>query len=203
MKPEMTISRVHANEGDGHDDYMAIKVKSAEELSEKAEGVKVATPEKLAAQEDARQARARGDAKERLDTDMMAEHKKFVTNKPDRPYPFSEAFYRFAQGEMEREEQAEATERSDRMAAMLREELEKGETTGLWPPMAPPYEQEQEADYAEDLAAAHWKYVDSLLAVHGLNERTRAAIGFHYISAMVHGFKHGVEFAIGEEIDEE
>ena len=71
-------------------------------------------------------------------------------------------------------------------------------------PMAPPDDlseaaRETESFYAEELAAAHWKYVDSLLAVHGLNERTRAAIGFHYRSAMVHGFKHGVEFALSEE----
>ena len=57
--------------------------------------------------------------------------------------------------------------------------------------------------YPEKLAADHWGYVDALFAVHGVNEKAREVIGFHYKSAMVHGFKHGVEFAIGEESDEE
>ncbi len=62
---------------------------------------------------------------------------------------------------------------------------------------------EQEASYAEKLAADHWGYVDSLFAIHGVSEKEREVIGFHYKSAMVHGFKHGVEFALGEESENE
>ena len=57
--------------------------------------------------------------------------------------------------------------------------------------------------YPEKLAADHWGYVDSLFAVHGVNEKAREVIGFHYKSAMVHGFKHGVEFALNEESENE
>ena len=62
---------------------------------------------------------------------------------------------------------------------------------------------EPKQTYPEKLAADHWGYVDSLFAVHGVNEKAREVIGFHYKSAMVHGFKHGVEFALSEESENE
>ena len=46
---------------------------------------------------------------------------------------------------------------------------------------------------AEKLAADHWKYLEGLLESHNVDEKAVEAIGFHYRTAMVHGFKHGVE----------
>ena len=46
---------------------------------------------------------------------------------------------------------------------------------------------------AEALADAHWSYIESLLKVHRTGSEALAEIGFHYKSAMIHGFKHGVE----------
>ena len=48
---------------------------------------------------------------------------------------------------------------------------------------------------ANELAEAHWKYVAEVLRKHGEDEKNIVLIGFHYCSAMVHGFKHGVEYA--------
>ncbi len=47
----------------------------------------------------------------------------------------------------------------------------------------------------EQLAAAHWKYVEGLLELHGVDAEDVEIIGWHYRSAMVHGYKHGVEAA--------
>lgn len=47
----------------------------------------------------------------------------------------------------------------------------------------------------EQLAAAHWKYVEGLLELHRVDVGDIEIIGWHYRSAMVHGFKHGVEAA--------
>lgn len=43
---------------------------------------------------------------------------------------------------------------------------------------------------AEALANEHWAYVRDLLEVHGQEELYK--IEFHYKSAMIHGYKHGV-----------
>ena len=47
----------------------------------------------------------------------------------------------------------------------------------------------------EQLAAAHWQYVEGLLELHGVNAEDVEIIGWHYRAAMVHGFKHGMEAA--------
>ncbi len=47
----------------------------------------------------------------------------------------------------------------------------------------------------EQLAAAHWQYVEGLLELHGLDAEVIEKIGWHYRAAMVHGFKHGMEAA--------
>lgn len=47
---------------------------------------------------------------------------------------------------------------------------------------------------AEDLAQAHWEYVRSLLESHGTEPEDLALAEFHYLSAFIHGFKHGVEY---------
>ena len=48
-------------------------------------------------------------------------------------------------------------------------------------------------DEAKKLAEAHWSYVRDVLLMHGEPANNVELIGFHYKSAMVHGFKHGVE----------
>jgi hypothetical protein len=49
---------------------------------------------------------------------------------------------------------------------------------------------------ASELAEAHWKYVNSVLLLHGVTEREADIIGYHYRSAMIHGFKHGFDYAL-------
>lgn len=44
---------------------------------------------------------------------------------------------------------------------------------------------------AAALATAHWQYIETLLIAHGENARVIELIGFHYQSAMIHGYKHG------------
>lgn len=46
---------------------------------------------------------------------------------------------------------------------------------------------------AEDLALAHWNYVRDVLTTHGLDERLIDAVGFHYQTAFIHGYKHAKE----------
>lgn len=45
----------------------------------------------------------------------------------------------------------------------------------------------------KELAMAHWDYVKRLLDVHQVDEFTVRAIGFHYVEAFMHGYKHAVE----------
>ena len=45
----------------------------------------------------------------------------------------------------------------------------------------------------KELAIAHWSYIEALLEAHNTNENDIKAIGFHYKSALLHGFKHGIE----------
>lgn len=47
---------------------------------------------------------------------------------------------------------------------------------------------------AQALAEEHWSYVRSLLVAHGDDEDSSVLnqIEFHYKSAMIHGYKHGV-----------
>ena len=47
-------------------------------------------------------------------------------------------------------------------------------------------------DIAEKLAEAHWSYIKELLLTHGEHIDNVEKIGFHYKSAMIHGYKHGV-----------
>jgi hypothetical protein len=48
-------------------------------------------------------------------------------------------------------------------------------------------------DTMKALAEAHWSYVESVLSNHDLSEREIGIAKFHYISAFIHGYKHGVE----------
>ena len=42
-----------------------------------------------------------------------------------------------------------------------------------------------------ELAEAHWKYIKSLLFEHKIDDTEIKRIGFHYRTAMIHGYKHG------------
>ena len=46
------------------------------------------------------------------------------------------------------------------------------------------------------LVEDHWGYVEQVLLAHGEAEDVVCKIGFHYKSAMEHGYKHGIESAI-------
>jgi hypothetical protein len=48
---------------------------------------------------------------------------------------------------------------------------------------------------AQELAEANWEYIESLLLVHGETPSNVGKVGFHYRTAFVHGFKHGIEAA--------
>lgn len=45
----------------------------------------------------------------------------------------------------------------------------------------------------DTLADQHWQYIRALLIQHGEDLCTVEKIGFHYKSAMKHGWKHAVE----------
>ena len=49
---------------------------------------------------------------------------------------------------------------------------------------------------SKELANAHWSYIEQVLKTSGVQEQEIKRIGFHYVSAMVHGYGHGVEDAI-------
>ena len=46
-------------------------------------------------------------------------------------------------------------------------------------------------EHATKLANDHWQYIESLLKVYGSVEYELATAKFHYISAFIHGYKHG------------
>lgn len=45
---------------------------------------------------------------------------------------------------------------------------------------------------AQALAEAHWKYVEGVLRAAGKPEADIEEIGYHYRTAMIHGYKHGL-----------
>lgn len=47
-------------------------------------------------------------------------------------------------------------------------------------------------DYSKKLAEEHWKYVESVML------QQLEVIGKMYRDAMIHGFKHGIEYKIEE-----
>jgi len=51
---------------------------------------------------------------------------------------------------------------------------------------------------AQELAEEHWNYVENLLKAHKISKAEIGTIGFHYKTAFVHGFKHGVEWRAKE-----
>lgn len=46
---------------------------------------------------------------------------------------------------------------------------------------------------ADRLADEHWSYIRFLLLTHGTKEEDLGQVEFHYRSAFVHGYKHGLE----------
>ncbi len=48
-------------------------------------------------------------------------------------------------------------------------------------------------DKANKLAEAHWGYIKETLDVHGIDIDIIIMIGYHYKTAMIHGYKHGME----------
>lgn len=49
------------------------------------------------------------------------------------------------------------------------------------------------SDEVKKLAEDHWAYLSNILKAHGENEHVLDLIGIHYKTAMVHGYKHGVQ----------
>lgn len=47
---------------------------------------------------------------------------------------------------------------------------------------------------SKEEAEAHWSYVQAMLMTHGLSDELISVCGWHYRTAMIHGFKHGVEW---------
>ena len=45
----------------------------------------------------------------------------------------------------------------------------------------------------EERVEEHWAYIRSLLEAHGESPNIIEKIGFHYRTAMLHGFGHGYE----------
>ncbi len=53
----------------------------------------------------------------------------------------------------------------------------------------------EKIEEVETLVEAHWSYVRDLLLIHQISSNEIDQIGFHYTTAMVHGYKHGWEDA--------
>ena len=43
-----------------------------------------------------------------------------------------------------------------------------------------------------DLGNQHWNYIENLLKIHGEEDSVIEKIKFHYVQAMTHGYKHGL-----------
>lgn len=51
---------------------------------------------------------------------------------------------------------------------------------------------------AEYVAEMHWSFIEELLRAHGGVEQEITVCKFHYKSAFIHGWKHGVEHEKGK-----
>ena len=51
---------------------------------------------------------------------------------------------------------------------------------------------------AKKLAEAHWDYIGEFLRIHGEDKKNIEIIGWHYRTALIHGYKHGQESVIKE-----
>jgi len=43
------------------------------------------------------------------------------------------------------------------------------------------------------MSESHWNYIRKLLLLHGEKQDVIDKIGWHYIQAMIHGYKHGIQ----------
>ena len=55
------------------------------------------------------------------------------------------------------------------------------------------YEWMKDDETVRKLAESHWEYIEKVLKAHNENDDTISKIRFHYIEAMVHGYKHAIE----------
>lgn len=54
-------------------------------------------------------------------------------------------------------------------------------------------------DKAVSLAMGHWEYIEKTLRLHGVDsEDELKVIGYHYRTAMIHGYGHGFEDCASE-----
>ena len=49
-------------------------------------------------------------------------------------------------------------------------------------------------EISKQLASNHWNYIEKLLKTHVEDGYSISVISFHYQTAFIHGFKHGVEW---------
>ena len=56
-----------------------------------------------------------------------------------------------------------------------------------------PVDAPEPEDRGQELAEAHWSYIEELLEAHNELENITALVKFHYISAFIHGYKHAME----------
>ena len=45
----------------------------------------------------------------------------------------------------------------------------------------------------KEKAKAHWEYIKGILETHQENNEVIEKIGYHYKTAFLHGYKHGIE----------
>ena len=55
----------------------------------------------------------------------------------------------------------------------------------------------EECSDGRKLADEHWSYIERVLREHSVHTLTIKTVKFHYISAFIHGYKHGVESCDG------
>jgi len=63
----------------------------------------------------------------------------------------------------------------------------------------------EQEEKAKQLAREHWEYLCKVLKTHNAPTDAIDTIGFHYKTAFIHGFKHGIEYTedeINHEIEE-
>jgi len=48
----------------------------------------------------------------------------------------------------------------------------------------------------EKLAWDHWNYIEGILRTQGIEVKQLETIKYHYTTAFIHGYKHGVEDTI-------
>lgn len=54
---------------------------------------------------------------------------------------------------------------------------------------------EKAEEIAHKLASDHWSYIEALMITYKFPQEVIEPAGFHYKTAMIHGFKHGYEYA--------